>query len=88
MFYSQDHIRVTKPLTSNGLNPQVDGDGKIRTKIIHLPLTAKKYLEKKNASLPDHLKMKIEVITASGVQEETKEKKAPGRPKTKSNEEN
>jgi hypothetical protein len=61
-FFTEDHLRVQKPITSNGINPVVGSDGKIAYKTVFLPITAKKFLEKKNAKLPEHLRTKIEVV--------------------------
>lgn len=61
-FFTEDHLRVQKPQTSNGINPVVGPDGKIAYKTVFLPITAKKFLEKKNAKLPEHLRTKIEVV--------------------------
>jgi len=61
-FMLQPHIRVSRPVTSNGINPVTDPEGRILVKTIHLPATAKRVLEEKNKKLPQHLKVKIEDI--------------------------
>lgn len=62
MFFNEKHIRVYKPITTNGMNPKVDDQGRVMQKIVHLPYTSLPFLERKNSRLPNHLKMKIEVI--------------------------
>lgn len=88
MFYNEDHLRVTKPLTSDGMTPLVDDEDRIQKKIVHLPLSAKKILEQQNERLPKHLRMKIEVVSVNGVKETESEAKRPGRPKKVENETN
>lgn len=55
------HLLVKKPITSNGVNPVMEG-GKIIYRESIVQLTARKDLEKINSKLPDHLKMIIEVV--------------------------
>lgn len=59
--FDQDHLRITKPISINGLSPKIV-DGKVSSRIIHLPLNAEKGLKEQNTRLPDGLKMKIEKI--------------------------
>lgn len=61
MFFTEDHLRITKPISINGLSPKIV-DGKVINRIIHLPLTAEAGLREQNSRLPDGLKMKIERI--------------------------
>jgi hypothetical protein len=72
MFTQGSYLRVLTPRTTNGNNLLIDGD-KVVYKEDHLPITAKKYLEIYNASLPHHLKKRIEVV--QGNVSETKEVK-------------
>lgn len=61
--FDQPHLRVTKPITFNGVSPVIDHEsGKVKSKIVHLPLAAEKGLLEQNNRLPDGLKMKIEKI--------------------------
>lgn len=62
MFFKGTYLRVLKPRTTNGVNVKIGDDGRMEYKEVHLPLTAKKNLEIRNAKKPDHLKMKIEVV--------------------------
>lgn len=63
MFYDQDHLRVERPLTSDGLQLVIDEvTGKPKSKFYHLPLSAKPYLELRNTYLPKNLQQKITVI--------------------------
>ena len=75
MYFKGTYLRVSKPRTSNGINPIVDADGKIEFKETFLPLTAKKKLEKINSKLPQHLRMKIETITDEVVEKPKKNDK-------------
>lgn len=86
-FLSQTHIRVSKPLTTDGLNPKVDDFGRIQYKTTHLPLTAKRQMEQISDRLPKHLKYRIEVIEVSH-KVELPEEPRRGRPKKQENEEN
>lgn len=61
-FFKEDYLRVLTPITTNGINPVMDNEGRIKYKESHLPLSAFKDLEKQNLTLPDHLKMKIERV--------------------------
>lgn len=61
MFFNEDHLRVTKPISVNGLSPKIV-DGKVINRIIHLPLGAERGLKEQNNRLPDGLKMSIERI--------------------------
>lgn len=61
MFFNEDHLRITKPISINGLSPKIV-DGKVINRIIHLPLGAERGLKEQNSRLPDGLKMKIESI--------------------------
>jgi hypothetical protein len=59
MFFNEDHLRITKPISINGMTPKIV-DGKVVNRIIHLPLGAESGLREENNRLPDGLKMKIE----------------------------
>lgn len=62
MFFSnEDHLRVTKVRTVDGLQPLVVDDV-IQKKVIHAPMSALKFLESQNQWLPNNLKMKIEKV--------------------------
>lgn len=68
--FDQPHLRVTKPITFNGVSPVIDQEsGKVKSKTVHLPLAAEKGLLEQNNRLPDGLKMKIEKIPAAPKQE-------------------
>lgn len=62
--FDQDYLRVSKPITTDGLNLALDKDGKRRMKIIHMPLSAESYLKRRNEKLPDNLKLVIEKVEA------------------------
>jgi hypothetical protein len=64
MFFNEDHLRVTKVKTTDGINPFYDSENRVVKKVIELPLTSKKLIEQQNDLLPNQLKMKIEVIKA------------------------
>ncbi len=65
MFYSEDHLRITKVRTADGVSPLMEGE-RVAKKIITAPLNAvtKKAFEDQNSRLPTPLKMKIEVVKA------------------------
>lgn len=56
-----DYLRVSKPLTSDGVNLIVKDD-KMQYKEVFLPLRSQKHIERKNERLGNNLKMKIEVV--------------------------
>lgn len=64
-FKSGEYLRVTTPKTENGLIPATV-NGVVQTKETHLPLSARKALERKNNRLVKngfkHLAAKIEVV--------------------------
>jgi hypothetical protein len=66
MFYSEDHLRITKIRTTDGTTPVIGPDEKPVKKIIFAPNTptARKLFEDQNTRLPNGLKMKIELIPA------------------------
>lgn len=66
-FLKEGYLRVTSPLTIDGVRPKYDQRGQMMYKETELPLTAKKYMDEQNRKLPDHLKKKIEVIKADQV---------------------
>lgn len=64
MFFTEDHLRVTKTKTVDGINPQYDEQNRPVKKVVHLPLTAKKFIESQNEKLPTQIKMDVQVIKA------------------------
>ena len=60
------YLRVTTPVTTNGLIQKLDERGQALTEETFLPLTAQKDLEKNNRHLErtgaPHLKAKVEVV--------------------------
>lgn len=66
MFFNEDHLRITKVRTLDGLSPQIGEDEKPVKKIIQAPLNkdTKKLFDDQNTRLPNSLKMKIEVVKA------------------------
>lgn len=61
MPFKGPYLRVKTPITTNGISPLTDG-GAIKYREDHLPLSAKKALEAKNAKRQPHLKMIIEEV--------------------------
>lgn len=59
-YFKGAYLQVTTPVTSDGLNLVYDENKQPKVKIHHLPVTARKHIEKKNAKLPPQLRMKIE----------------------------
>lgn len=66
--FDQDYLRVSKPITTDGLNLALDKEGKRRMKIVHMPLSAEPYLKRRNDKLPDNLKLLIEKVQAKPFQ--------------------
>lgn len=64
MFSNEDHLRVTKVKTTDGINPVYNDQNQQVKKVVELPLTSKKLIEEQNALLPNQLKMKVEVVKA------------------------
>ena len=66
MYFQGPHLRVSTPVTSNGIIPKMEG-GQIAYRIDFLPMSAKAALEKKNQRLvkagQGHLQMKIEIVS-------------------------
>lgn len=62
-FLQQDHLRVQRPVTSDGIQLVLDEEtNQPIYKTFHLPLSAKPYLELRNAKLPKNLQVKIELV--------------------------
>lgn len=66
MFFEEDHLRITKIRTNDGISPTMGEDERPLKKIIHAPLNpqTKKLFEEENSRKPNQLKMKIEVVKA------------------------
>lgn len=66
MFFNEDHLRITKIRTNDGISPVMGEDERPLKKIIHAPLNpqTKKLFEEENTRKPNQLKMKIEVVKA------------------------
>lgn len=66
MFFNEDHLRITKIRTNDGISPTMGEDERPLKKIIHAPLNpqTKKLFEEENSRKPNQLKMKIEVVKA------------------------
>lgn len=61
MSFDGPYLRVLTPETIDGINLRMVNE-RIVYKESHLPLSAKKHLERKNNKLPTHLRHKIEVV--------------------------
>jgi hypothetical protein len=76
MYFTGSYLRVTTPVTTNGIIPKLN-NGQQVFKETFLPLSAKKALEKKNARLTrkgfGHLISQIEVVS-DGTPEKPKRK--------------
>jgi hypothetical protein len=64
LFFSQKHLRVETPLTTDGVTLAYDENSQVKKRITYLPMSAKRFLEKQNANLPNHLKATITEIDA------------------------
>lgn len=64
MFFNEDHLRITKIRTADGLSPVMGADERPLKKIIFAPSNpiTRKSFEDLNSRLPTALKMKIEVV--------------------------
>ena len=62
MLYEQDHLKITKVRTVDGITPLFDEQRRPLEKVIYAPDTAltRKTFDDQNSRLPEHLKMKIE----------------------------
>lgn len=60
-FFHGDYLRVLTPQTVDGINLMYENDKPVYSEQ-HLPLTARKFLEKENEKLPNQLKHKIELV--------------------------
>ena len=60
-FLNGDHLRVVSVITEDGVRPKLVNGTQVFKETL-LPLTAKKHIEERNRELPNHLKMKIEVV--------------------------
>lgn len=77
-FFNGNYLRVLTPQTIDGINLAYDANQRPIFKETHLPLTARKHLERKNEKLPAQLKKKIELVDVESVIEApVVEKKAP-----------
>jgi hypothetical protein len=70
------YLRVSTPQTTDGTNLKYDAKQRIVMKETHLPLTARKHLERENSVLPVHLQHIIEEVS-----NEAPPKGKPGRKK-------
>lgn len=66
MFFHEDHLRITKVRTLDGISPLMGEDERPQKKIVFAPLNpqTKKLFEEENSRKPNQLKMKIEVVKA------------------------
>lgn len=64
---SKAHLRVSVPVTTNGVLLKYDGNGQPVFAIKHLPLSAEKRLVQRNRRLPKHLVLKIERVDPTQV---------------------
>lgn len=87
--FQGSYLRVRTPKTIDGLIPKMGYDNRPLYKESHLPLSARKHLERKNKKLPKHLQHIIEVVDplpvqqaqviADSIMESITEDKQPGR---------
>jgi hypothetical protein len=81
-FFQGNYLRVLTPQTIDGINLAYDANQRPIFKETHLPLTARKHLERKNEKLPAQLKKKIEVVDVESysAQEEVKQEPVTEKP--------
>lgn len=70
-----DYLRVSKPITSDGINLIIKDD-RVQYKETFLPVKAMKHIERKDAQKPPGLRSKLEII----------KNEAPVKVKSKANE--
>ena len=68
LLLSKKHLRVEIPQTIDGMNTLIGDDGRVVTKIVFLPFTAKRVLESNQAKKPKHLQAKVTVVEGDLVQ--------------------
>jgi hypothetical protein len=71
------HLRVEIPQTTDGMNLAYDGGGKVITKTIFLPLSARRRITASSLKKPAHLQYKITEVDGDVQQ------KAPAKQKVK-----
>lgn len=59
------YLRVLTPKTTNGTTPMMDENDRLVFKETHLPMTAKKDLERQNETLSKELQHRITVVDSS-----------------------
>lgn len=66
MFFNEDHLRITKIRTADGLTPLYDSESRPLKKIVFAPNNAltKRLFNEENDRKPTPLKMKIELVKA------------------------
>lgn len=61
--FKGDYLRVLTPETIDGVNLKYRNNRPVY-KEAHLPLSARKHIERKNAKLPEQLRKKIELVSS------------------------
>lgn len=56
---AEKHLVVETVVTSDGITPEIDGDGRVRKQKTYLPLTARKELERQEQRKPVSMRAKI-----------------------------
>lgn len=64
-YFPGDYLRILTPQTTDGVNLKYGVDQKPVYKEMHLPLSARKQMEKKNEKRPLHLRHIIEHVTTA-----------------------
>jgi hypothetical protein len=62
--FKGEYLRVMSPVTVDGMVPKIGTDGRQVYKEDHLPVSAKKGLERRNLKYPPHLRKTIEIVPA------------------------
>lgn len=61
-YFQGNYLRVLTPQTIDGINLAYDKNNQPIFKETHLPVTARKHLDKKNLKLPIQLRKQIELV--------------------------
>lgn len=67
-FLNHTYLRVLKPITTDGVNIDIDDQGQAKYKELELPLSAERQLQEVNSKLPKALKLRIERVTPNAIQ--------------------
>lgn len=56
------HLRISTPITKDGMNLEYDKNMRVQYKITYLPFTALRVFSSNNAKKPEHIRSIIDII--------------------------